>query len=1732
MKMKKSLMGKIIIRLAALMITVSLVPSSLCLDAHAEPETQQQQEQEREAALQQRTEQQDDTPSMEIYKNGEVYKAQITSGGNWPDNAVTGDFKPTRKALTVEEYNSGKVSLNDLGDLYTLTVSTGINPGNSVEYFAIRYTDVNGALQTKYIFPTKERQEMVSSYIRNIKGKVPGKVWKDTTISGVKRRKENVGPDEYKDVFEPETVTVEADPEAVEKAKSSFYDIYSIVDNYVDGQVDVTGSELLESITKSHNDLRAMGYTINEKTSSDKMLDAWSTQELLFKTDTEIKTINSIEVFMSNGKWSVQGMCVSRVTSIGGYGEYGFYSGKYFLALGKQRICELQNKKSGTQTFNANGDTLINIGGESSIYFGLKQQSESVSTSSPLNDLYSFRLDFSDVLDGGIESLLRNDPNVSDPAAGPVAEHLALEISYKDKNGWTHNVTVPVLLSVLGQYKRSEDSVRTIGLAQRGDSLAFTACLPDYASMISTKLYVGKAARDKLSAECGIAPIGASRDRDRLITALDSDFVHIAGMSMYKGTCRMSNTQSGEETESKTKLESYTYTFDFNEDVPLLYNTSANIEGVRINPGASDTFKMIAYKKGAPLTGADYTGNVLIRLKTDSIEGAQPSGNTRIRLTYQDTSGSEMTSPTYNISNEVMNYLGYWPSSDGAKDNFGYKYSVQPGNIVEFPVQLSDVGAITSVEISVGADSDDWQVAGISVAALHSVGKRRVYAQRLKSGTLSSGYRIVRATNSTVIPPFPINMQLLVTSGDSFAFNTGEGTIVTARETDFESVRYSMSYEQTKADYGFARTRKTYDINVKVADDPDAGNFNGDSGSSNHFYFQLQFKKGKSAFVLANQQLSSDAFRAGCDESFAISVNRDYGEITAIKIIPEDVSEDSDVFDKLNVEQMTVTERTTGGSADQYVFNNVGWIGIDYNDKSQDSAVKAREGRYLSAIAKTFKMSYKQKVINILCEIKSLPWDTDYMDVEASVSCDLNYIDTGGQPRTISFDVISRMASYMNKTARSFDGKADGSDAALYKNMGTVSDPHWMLRPNHTDRFILPSLVNVKSISSMTFKATSRNNKTSKWIIGSVSLSRIKSDSGVVTLTASNNSTDGEYLRSMQTIPLCEMIKKGGKEYEELLLPAGEAQKLTVYFNKNTISWAENSTWASSVSKFPESSNDTLNVYVFPSARTRNIENVAVGAAIQFNISDSKVMQVKQSEMNVYASGTEDAMFYYNGLTATDMKNISSLSIQCRNTKISFDHAIVQQVREGVVVMTYSFDFGGASATLGLKALPSSYTKVYAPKKQKLMLSLGTDTTEMTLFGPSEDNLNPNDIAVCLKYRSSLDPLGEYYSPYVYLTEAGINKIYPGMMAEVGFNVPYLSEITGYRIMSFGNIKATVESAMAINYSSSDSDPKVVKFEECFSFNQSYAASNLTRELKASVGMTGENSVTPIDMYFTTAKASENAESGINVPVAAEFVYTDSMNAEKTRTITDIRQYIQSDSKQFKTGERTLVRFFLPDFKELNSIRIIPSSGSWKIDSIEAYKLEEELINRKVDTVFNEEGNTISLKRVSLSTSVTADNVYKGRVENHEKNIKVDGGKIVSGTVLVNNSDAGFDIRVDMLSNATLTDITDEVASKANNAFAVTIPKNEGSVPMTYAISIWAVDNPTIKDVINVTVVASAQPTYVISNNNSDSSAPSSDSGGKNNPAESQSSTDTQKSTEGSADTDKTQTDDKTQNGG
>ena len=1664
-----------------------------------------------------------------VWKDGKKVSTTATTGKSWTEDTITGGGDdPTLAAPDASTFTAGQEAIEISKDenLYTLTAATGINPGKSVEYFAVRYTvgeGENAVAQTKYLFPKIHTLSATNDYIKNVKSKKTVKELASVKITGYY----SSGPRTMaKQISKSYNVSTDAE---IEAAKADFLNKYTGITNVEKIYTDVTKEVALtnETMNKRHSYLAALNYKINENTLTKNALTSWSVDEFLFKTDQPITEITGVEAFMSNGKWTVQGLSVSKVKKIGGYNEYGYYSGKYYLSLEKEVICELTKKKSGTLTLSANGDTLVNVGGDDSEYFALSTPDQKVTTSLGFDDLYSFRLDIADTIDGGLESLLRKDSSKSDPADNFPAEDIAIEIEYRDINGWTRNVTMPVLLSVIGQYKEQGVPVRTIGLAQRGDTLAFTACLPDYKSLISSKLHLGKSARDICKKNCGLDNINANKVDASAIAALDTDYLSLAGFSIYEGTCGMSNTPDAATSVTKTvegktetqdvTLKSYSYAFAFSEKYPQMYFTTTSAKGYRINAKTSDSLELSQYKSGDPLVAARQSKNFMIALKTSAKAGAETSGNIYVQVFYQDSDGNEKSSAIYNVKDEVMDYLGYWPTKTTAKDNFGYYMGMSNGNYIEFPVDLPDAAAITNVEIKLDNDADEWLVQSVCASVLDELSKKRVYAQNLKAGSISTQYRMYRKTRKTVIPPFPIDLDLLFTPGETYSVWTGTGTIIKAEELDYDSLRNSMTYEDTKKDLGYIKSKRTYDIVVKVADDPDAGNINGDSGSNNKFYFQLLFQNGNSGFVLANQQLSADGFRAGQEELFSISVNRNYGEVREIRIIPEDTSEDNEIFDKLNIEFMTVTEQTNGGTAMQYVFDDVGWIDIDYHDKSEENTSEGRKGRSIKSIAKNFQVSYQRSVINLLCEITADPWEVSHYPFEASVSATVEYIDTKGEPQSKSFDVVKRMYDYMKKTPQVYSaGYKDDPNAALYTNMGTISDADWMLRPNHTDRFVLPALADVKTLSSITFYVVNRSKGTAYWSISGLSISRINSDSGSVTL---NN--NAEYIRGMETVEHCKMDSTN--KVQMMTLPSGAQQKMKIKLTKKDITWAEDKSWVSAVERKPTSNDDTLNVYVYTTENSRNIDGVELGIAAQYTMPNSKIMQVKQSKMKTYGSGTEDACFYYTGLSAKNMQNLTSLRLSCRSTKMVFTYAIVEQVREDVIVSRYVVNYGNSSAVLGLKAAPSNTTTIYDKKKQKLIVSFGALTKEATLIPPNDDNANVNDIAFALRYTSTLDHgENEYRSPYIYLGDLGIKKISPGMTVEIPFEIPYLDKITEYRVGMFGGIKAEVKGALAFNYSYSDKAYDEEKGEtvttgdslvNVYSFDQRYEVPNYIKKCEVTKkGLEGKGSVSMLDLNITTAAASAETDSGTSSRVEAVVHYLDHNGAAQEMLIDDLRTYIQSirwtevtkdedgndirtehtedatsDNKNFSTGKTARVRFFIADCIEITALELKPAED-WKIEKTEGSLLKnlekksgvvslvEQSLDRTVDMTITPEGGKISYKDVKLTTHITAAGKYKGTIPKDGMSIVVQGESIVSAQVICGDDD-DYDFSVQLMNDGAPADMPDETYSRNGDKFAFSIPKNSGSVQVSYIITVWSVENPNVKNVLTITVPVPEQET-------------------------------------------------------
>ena len=1622
----------------------------------------------------------------------------VTSDSSWQEPGVLGEDVPTAEAPSLEQFCSmlGKGTAAK-PNMYTLSAATGISAGDSVEYFAVRYTDEDGDPQTKYIFPDKNLEQTyqyLNSQPKVIKnGRVSVLYYasdEDKENGLTKKITYNIG-DELTD---PLIATYHAQIEEARQAGRIVREVYSDVTLPADGTSGNT------DITNRHYVLsQQLGYRCNTPTETKRIdgLQPWSQDEYLFTTEKPIREVTGIEVFMGKGQWTIQGLAVSKVTGIGGIGEYGYLTGKYFIGLEKQRICYLLSRKSGTLTISAANERLVNIGGAGSSYFSLETDRSSTTSTSPFNDIYTFRIDIADTLDAGLESLLRQDADISSPFDWLVTEDIALEIEYRDRNGFTRNATMPVLLSMLAQLAESHVDVRTVGLAQRGDTLAFTGLLPEFSSLISTRIYVGSAARERLAVTGGFARSSAGDDdkgttlavdRTLMETTLDSDQIAFAGVSIYRGTCQMSNTPGGTDQLTGEALQSYTYTFAFSSAEPEMFYTTTNPNGYRINPGNSDTVRLIPHPTGAALVAAERDKNFLITLKTTDAQGADTKDDVLVRLTYTTLDGQSKVTGLYNARTEMQDDLGYWPNIRSATSDHAYEQGVSRGGYIQFPITLTDAAAITNVEVMLGFGGDEWRLESMCASIMYEESRRMVYRQDVNSRTSVSPYRMVRNRKTTPLPPFPLLVQKMFLEGESASVSMQSGSIIdTTSELDYNSIRYSMTYEQTKMNLGFIDRKKTYEINVKVADDPGANSINGDSGSRNYFYFALEFKNGTSGLVLANQQLTADAFRAGYEETFTITVNRDYSDLTAVRIIPEDLDTDSSAFDKLNIDRITVTEQTVGGAAMQYVIDPVGWIGIDYHDSGEGQSITGRDQRYLGELAHKYTINYQQKVVNFLCEIATQPWDSeyayDYKQVNGSVMCDVEYIDKDNQPQTLSFDVIARMAAYMNKTPISFEGAAsERTDRELYTNMKTVSDPGWMLRPNHTDRFILPALANVQSVKSMTFYATSRNNKPGKWVIGGVSLSQITKDNGKVDLTA-----DGEYLRSLDTEPYCKARSDRGKV--QLYLPAGMTQSVTIEFEDNLLAWTADdaSSWITSVSRTPDSSIDELNLYLYPRADCLDIAGQKVSAALKYTQPYTSGDQKSIGELDIHNSGKSDAMFYALGVPATDMQTLSSLVIQCRNSSMFFDHAVVQQVRDDVIINTYYIKLD-TSAIFKVETKPEAVVPedAVAPRKQRMLLSFGAKTEEATLFAEK------NDIAIALQYRSTVDHGARtYWSPYVYLTDVGIDKIGPGMMAEVPFDVPGVMDIVSYRIVPFGNLNARINAAFISNYSyapSSDGtavNEASMKREESYSFDEAVdlEIGKTAYPQRTGVGLEGPGTLVPLDLKIITAEAQENMDNVADTPILMYFNYQNSYKTLVRARYADIRPYIQGDIKQFMPGEEARIRILLPDCREMESIQVDPISedglASWTIERIDGtYRFDKPLTRRvgkqfmqlDINAIANDRSaNQIMVKSATISSIVTSGET-RLPVTNHKASIMMVGG--TAGHVTVNVfGGSGYSAKVIWMVNGTETLYSkDFIYNVTETGFDFVAPENAENSPQTYAIRITHLDNDAVEDTVEITV--------------------------------------------------------------
>ena len=1437
---------------------------------------------------------------------------------------VHADSAPSYTAYKgLDEWKNRKIiSVPTNTNTYVLTVATGASAGDTVLYFGIRYKTPEGQARSQYIFP------------------------------------------------------------GIDAGSRSA----ALLAKYANGE-NINDTFGMKALSEIH---------YQEKEIKEETLAAWSVQDFAFKTEDEIGTVESVDVYLAKGQWSVQGLSIFRMDSFKGYEEYGLVSGQKFLDFQGRLIADLIKKDKATTPLTAKvNDSVIRLGGDNNSRFDIQNYGSDAPMKSYAGDydLYSFRVDFSDIVNAGMEGFMNTSAKTLKDDLGMI-ETMTLEIQYRDVHNWTRKVTLPVILSsyIMARYATGNSTI--LGFGQRGDKIAFQAVLPEYSSLVTDiTISTGTEARKKLQAK-GIEIKDETAAMKKTAQALSSDELQIAGVSFYKGGC-MPYVAGGTDTRGR-HLEGATLDFVFEHKDPEIYYIAGDEKGQMMSPNGNTKISLRNYKTDSPLTNmSNGQGRFLVSLYTTGKTGAGMDGDVSLRFNYLNMEGKMERTLYYKAKQSAESFMGIWPSRDGG--SYIAKTGFVEGGKVSYLMDAPNAREFTNVELSL-TNGGSWEMKNITVAYVESYKARRAYIA--PADVTESRFWIEREiTSSEVFNLSQINpeisdkdgnvigsdgqdtdgqRELIDESGKPATYEDGQtiyvdpdeqddirnqyqytgsqlffgdtsykidfrkGVVADIRDADYSTVRYSMSYEQTQINWGFFSVEKTYDISVVVANDSEVETGNGDAGSVNYFYFQLLFENGKSGFVQANQQLAGDAFRSGQTETFTISVNRDYGDVTAIRILPEDLSSDSTPFDKLNIEKIIISERNNGGTYLSYVIDQVGWIEIDYRDEAEKTSARGMKARTVTEISKSYDVSYKQRAVMLLCEISTLPWDGDSNQFVGSIIATVDYINSDGQAKKLSFDAVQYMASYMRKTAKSMERIMDPNDQSTpVVSNGAITDPSTMLRPGKTDRFIMPAIPDMKSLKSITFTCQTRNNEAAYWNIGKVAVSQIVKD-GPLELTAS-----GELYRNMETKNLC--INEEDKVFSKYFRVGIPAEMETIRFTENQLVWTSER-WATPVSRIPVSQDDTVNIYVYPTVTNAGSNRSSfftgetpaspgqapatrtVHANLKYNIAFSR-MRAVSCDLTLTYDAAGNPMYYATGVIAKDMISAGNLLIQAPGSDMAFNRAIVQHVKSKVIMSTATYNFLNSRSAMGVSADPYNGNFAMDETEQTVMLSFGKDTPTQTL------QAEQHDVAVAFLYTSSIDGgTTEYQSPYVYLTDAGYKSVSEGLMAKLTYNVPYVRQITGYRIAAYGNLLGRVDASAVyvekLDTTQVETDSGYEKHVErslrdYASLKNGFPLPGTPETKKVtSHAMWGEGSVTPISLSFTTTEALKTMDGIKDAAARMTFTYMDYQGVSHTVRYDDMTKYIQDGVKAFPSEkEPKTVEFFLTEMNSnmgINSLEIVP----------------------------------------------------------------------------------------------------------------------------------------------------------------------------------------------------------------
>lgn len=1458
-------------------------------------------------------------------------------------------------------------------------------------------------------------------------------------------------------------------------------------DNYkksfelVEARIGTTSLSKKNSFLK--NSKQSLGFTFGEGMTP--LLPMKSTY-FYFETLYDLKTVCGFSFFarsVTDGKneIAIQDISIYKVNKLYDIDMIGNFSSEYFIDfLG---IKCMSTKISRTFAW-ASADMLYDFSStfyEDGTRVDLGEQFYSATFESDLTKVdairekdeslnLTFQIDIADVYGAGAEylnSYVKSDGNSVDLYQGWIVEPLEIHATYTDESGVVRTVKVPVVLSTL--YKAITESgnvtmnSRLSGLLQQGDSLVFDITLLN-CKKLDKNAFVLVNGRDSVKTD-----IGFTWKNDKYKTT-QNDSVNISAIRVYE-TSNITYTASA----------STGFLVPVVTGNPVLYYMSPLDQGTEIPEETTLAIPFAECNGSENFSGNTSTGKFLITLKTDTPSGSSTTSEVKVKIKYKNYKNEERESSEYLISESVANYYGYWPTNGGTS-NVAYAIGTNVGQQMAFLVDIPDVDTFLGMTFSISAqEKDDWQGSAIGIFEIKSLGKRTVSWSTLSVNSIFTDRIISRDNDVENISPTLAGPFLVEPGSSTYVEFASGGSTVSDNDVDWEDYKYQMTYEEATQNLGFTKSRAVYTVSVKVSGDIVSGLVNENCGSNDNFYFKLVFEDGSTGYVLANQQLSSDGFVSGEEHEFYIIANRDMGNLSAIKILPESRDE-SEAFDKLMVDYITITKSNGEGLSLTWRVDVNAWITAEYKDTGAKDSSRGQKGRTESELAQTFKVGSRGYSLELMFAVETLEYIDNAFD--GKLSAQIDYIDSDNVLQTKKIDdVIRKFADY---AGRSSETKTYTPVNEMPTFTGTVIDRSYMLTANHTDRFFL-TLTDVVKIVRIRFTVNSVT--AGQWVVGGVSVYRILSKGNKMF------NENGEYQYNGEVEMICQ--SSSTIPYTVQYTASGNDAVLPILFGDNKIDVDLSSTWISSISYVPQSNDDSINVYAYMASGADDINDYQMKMSATYSLADETTRETV-AVLNPEASMK---MFYAKDIKVSGLRNLRKLGLKADSFNAVYspiDHVIVEHIRSGVVINTYYLNFNKqdvGSLSFYQYAKPSTEESGLR-ETETLTFMISNDSTPVKIINGT------SDLAVCMNYTSTNDPEGEILtSPNLFVSSLGVTTLSPGDIVTFTFNQKNVKDVTSITFIGQGSVSNAIKvKAAKVSTQTTDSNGET-EYNNFYSFGSemtgfvSYSPKSMKVTATTSKNITIQNgtqkSVGLLTLGFETASGSSGLSSGTAVRV--KIGYYDDYKMTKEMTISDISPYIVSGS--FNPGVTAYATLLINGISSIRYITVEPYGGSgatWMLGKVSA-KLsinsdgvsEERILNKSIST-----GNPEMIGFGNVKIQVVAYISKTGQTNKERRGfssasdisegILMTLGNDITFTPTIEGSISGINIScvnvaVTQAGDSVTSDVTNSVISKQYSGNATSGTKITGFTfrPKTagdYRITVASEEIASTYVVINISV--------------------------------------------------------------